>query len=599
MTQPMANAMKILLAIVVTWLAGCATGTLQQTRNARVDLDSHLVLAAIARGQQDGREAAEHYLAAAQISADPMLAELVCEIARQFNLTEIGLQAAELWQSLSPSNPRVHQFLGVFRLRLGDRAGAAAEFEQLLAATDNYAAAMVFLIELLANESDVRAATWVVSQLAAQYPETPEVHYGLARLGLRSGDYRLALENVERAVELQPEWVEAQLLYARILLITGRVEEGLALAESIAEEQPELEVRLQYAELLLSAGQQEAARVLLDDILAQNPGLPEAVRALAFLTLTLDDLDASKGHFTELRSQPAYRDEAFFYLGRIAESEEQPLQAMRSYSRVTAGNNAVEAQLRAANLLFTALGDQDGALQHLREFGIANPDYSNQMLVAETEIMLQLRRDEAAIQLLTDAVAESPNDQALRDAHIQLYIASAQGAIGREELDSAQETLEDGLHRYRGDTSLRYARALLYQQQGRNRRSDNALKSLVRDQPDDASMLNALGYLLTDQLNRHDDALVYLAAALSIQPENPAIIDSMGWVLFNLGDYEAALDHLERAYALFPDPEVAAHIVDTEWALGNYEQALELLQQKLRENPESRHLKELDQRLAP
>ncbi len=155
------------------------------------------------------------------------------------------------------------------------------------------------------------------------------------------------------------------------------------------------------------------------------------------------------------------------------------------------------------------------------------------------------------------------------------------------------------MHRYRGDTSLRYARALLYQQQGRNRRSANALESLVRDQPDDASLLNALGYLLTDQLNRHDDALVYLAAAMALQPENPAIIDSMGWVLFNLGDYEAALDHLERAYELFPDPEVAAHIVDTEWALGNYEQALELLKQKLQENPESRHLKELDQRLAP
>ena len=425
------------------------------------------------------------------------------------------------------------------------------------------------------------------------------MRYGLARLGLRSGDYRLALENAERAVEMQPEWVEAQLLYARVLLIAGRVEEGLALAESIAEEQPELEVRLQYAELLLSAGEQESARVLLDDILAQHPGLPEAVRALAFLTLTLDDLDASKDYFTELRSQPLYRDEAFFYLGRIAESEEQPLQAMRSYSRVTAGNNAVEAQLRAANLLFTALGDQNGALQHLREFGIANPDYSNQMLVAETEILLQLRRDEDAIQLLTDAVAESPNDQALRDAHIQVYISSAQGAIRREELDSAQETLEDGLHRYHGDTSLRYARALLYQQQGRNRRSANALESLVHDQPDDASLLNALGYLLTDQMERHDAALVYLEAALALQPDNPAIIDSYGWVLFNLRDYEAALGQLERAYELFPDPEVAAHLVDTQWALGNYAQALELLELKLRESPESPHLKELNQRLAP
>lgn len=594
----MANPRKTLSAIVVTWLAGCATGTLQQSSNPRVDLDSHMVLAAIARERQDGREAAEHYFAAALISDNRTLAELASEISRQFNLNELGLQAAELWQTLSPNEVRVHQFLGIFRLRSGDFDGAVAEFGQLLAATENHASALAFLVELLANEADTQTTTAVMAQLIAEYPGTPEGHYGLARLGLQSGDYSLALEHAERAVELRPEWIEAQLLYARILLISGRTLEGLALAETIAEERPELEVRLQYAELLLSAGQHEPARALLDDILVQNPGLPEAVRALAFLTLTLNDLDASRGHFTELRSQPRYRDEAFFYLGRIAESENQALQAMRLYSRVIAGTNAVEAQLRAANLLSTTLGDQSGALQHLHEFGIANPDYSTDMLIAETEMLLQLRRDEDAMQLLTNAVTESPNDQTLREAHVQLHVSIAQGAISREELDSAQDTLKDGLQRYRGDTSLRYARALLYQAQGRNRRSANALESLVRDQPDDAGFLNALGYLLTDQMSRHEQALEYLTEALALEPANPAIIDSMGWVLFNLGDYEAALSLLQRAYELFPDAEVAAHIVDTQWALGNHEQALELLQQKLRENPESRHLKELDQRLA-
>lgn len=593
----MANPRKTLSAIVVTWLAGCATGTLQQSSNPRVDLDSHMVLAAIARERQDGREAAEHYFAAALISDNRTLAELASEISRQFNLNELGLQAAELWQTLSPNEVRVHQFLGIFRLRSGDFDGAVAEFGQLLAATENHASALAFLVELLANEADTQTTTAVMAQLIAEYPGTPEGHYGLARLGLQSGDYSLALEHAERAVELRPEWIEAQLLYARILLISGRTLEGLALAETIAEERPELEVRLQYAELLLSAGQHEPARALLDDILVQNPGLPEAVRALAFLTLTLNDLDASRGHFTELRSQPRYRDEAFFYLGRIAESENQALQAMRLYSRVIAGTNAVEAQLRAANLLSTTLGDQSGALQHLHEFGIANPDYSTDMLIAETEMLLQLRRDEDAMQLLTNAVTESPNDQTLREAHVQLHVSIAQGAISREELDSAQDTLKDGLQRYRGDTSLRYARALLYQAQGRNRRSANALESLVRDQPDDAGFLNALGYLLTDQMSRHEQALEYLTEALALEPANPAIIDSMGWVLFNLGDYEAALSLLQRAYELFPDAEVAAHIVDTQWALGNHEQALELLQQKLRENPESRHLKELDQRL--
>ena len=595
----MANPTKYLSAIAIAWLAGCATVTVQQSGAPRIDLDSHVVLAAIARERQNVAEAADNYLAAALLSDDPGLAELATELAHEANLNELGREAAERWQMLTPDNPRIHQFLGAFNLRSGDLDGAVAEFEQILEATENHGPALAYVIEFLANESDAQITTEVVSQLVADYPGTPEGHYGLARLGLRSGNYRMALENAERVVELEPEWVEAQLLYARLLVITGSTEQGLALAKSIAEEQPELEVHLQYAELLLSAGQHEPARDLLDGILADNPGLPEAIRALAFLTLTLDDLEASKGHFTDLRGQPRYREEAFFYLGRIAETEEQALQAMRSYSRVTSGNNAVEAQLRAANLLYTELGDPEGAVQHLREFGIANPDYSTEMLIAESELLLQLDRDEAAMQLIAAAVDESPNDQTLRDAHAQLYISIAQRAISVDDLDTAEDTYKEGLRLYRDNRSLRYAQALLYQEQGRNRRSANALESLIRDEPDDAGLLNALGYLLTDQMDRHGEAREYLEQALLLEPNNPAIIDSMGWVLFNLGEFEAALGHLEQAYELYPDPEVAAHIVDTQWALGNRDQALELLQQKLAENPESRHLKELDQRLAP
>jgi tetratricopeptide (TPR) repeat protein len=595
----MANFSKFFLAIAFSWLAGCATSTGRQSSAPRIDIDSHIVLASIARERQNNIEAADHYLAAALLSDDPQHAELAADIAHQQDLTERGLEATERWQQLSPDNPRVHQYMGIFRLRSGDAAGAVAEFDQILAATENHGPALAFLIEFLANESDAQTTTAVVAQLVENYPGTPEGHYGLARLGLRSSNFLLALENAERAVELEPEWIEAQLLYARMMVISGRADEGLALAESIAEERPELEVRLQYAELLLSAGRQEQARELLDEILAQNPGLPEAVRALAFLTLTLNDLEASKGHFTELRSQPRYRDEAFYYLGRIAETEDQPLQAMRSYSRVTSGSNAVEAQLRAANLLFSELGDEPGALQHLREFGNANPDYSNEMLVAETELLLQLGREDEAMQLLTDAIAESPNNQTLQDAHAQLHISIAQGAISRADLDSAEDTLRAGLRLYQDDRSLRYAQALLYQEQGRYRRSASALRSLVRDEPDDAGLLNALGYLLTDEMSRHEEALGYLEMALALEPDNPAIIDSMGWVLFNLGDFEEALVHLERAYELFPDAEVAAHIVDTQLALGNRDEALQLLRLKLEENPESSHLQELDQRLAP
>ena len=372
---------------------------------------------------------------------------------------------------------------------------------------------------------------------------------------------------------LSPEWEEAQLLYARNLVISGRTEEGLALAARLAEQEDTLEVRLEYAELLLSAGQGSEAKTLLDEVLAENPGLPEAVRALAFLTLTENQLEEAKGHFNDLRADARYRNEAFYYLGRIAETEEQQLQAMRSYSRVTEGNNAVEAQLRAARLLYANLDDQEGALQHLREFGIANPRYNSEMLVGQGEILVQLDRKDEAMQLLSAGLEKDPDDGGLRAAQIQLYVIQAQDAISAAEYRTAERILSRALNTYPDDTSLRYAQALIYQEQGRFRRAAITLESLVNDHPDDAGLLNALGYLLTDEMDRHEEARGYLEKALATEPNNPAIIDSMGWVLFKLGHYEEALAHLERAFEMFPDPEVAAHIVDVQWALGNVDQA--------------------------
>ena len=126
-----------------------------------------------------------------------------------------------------------------------------------------------------------------------------------------------------------------------------------------------------------------------------------------------------------------------------------------------------------------------------------------------------------------------------------------------------------------------------------------AMQSLVDDHPDDAGLLNALGYLLTDEMDRHVEAHGYLQKALAAEPDNPAIIDSMGWVLFNLGEHEAALGYLERAFEMYPDPEVAAHIVDVQLALGNEDAAQQLLRESLKEHPDSPHLQELRQRLGP
>lgn len=593
--------MKPFCYLAVACLTACASHSPLTSAERRVAVDSHTLLAQIALEEDRLEDATAHFLDAALESDNPALAERATRMAERLGMTEVGLMAVERWRSNAADDERADWFSGIFETRAGRLDRAIADFTSLIERLnpEDPGAGLALVVEALNNEPDTAAGTVIMNALVETFPNTPEGHYGLARLALRSGDFELALTNAEAAANLEPEWLEAQLLYARTLLVSGRTEASLELARSLVNENDSTEVSLQYAELLLSAGRGEEAEVILNEILEDNPGMPEAVRALAFLALTSDELEAANQHFSDLRTDPRYRDEALYYLGRIAETEQEYLQATRSYARVTDGTHAVEAQVRTALIMSTQMSDPDGALRHLQEFGNANPRFSSDMLLAQGQLLLGMNETEQAMQLLNDAVTDNPADTSLRGAHVRLYVILTQDAVDRRDLDAAQARLDEGLKRYPGDTSLRYSRALLLQEQGRHRRAVDVLEALVEEQPDDAALLNALGYLLTDRFDRYEEARGYIRRALAMQPDSPAIIDSMGWVLFKLGDYTAALDYLERAYRLETDPEIAAHLVDVLWALGQRDQAREVLDSALEQSPDDDRLREVGQRLMP
>jgi tetratricopeptide (TPR) repeat protein len=209
-----------------------------------------------------------------------------------------------------------------------------------------------------------------------------------------------------------------------------------------------------------------------------------------------------------------------------------------------------------------------------------------------------MQQPEEAMRVFDEALAAAPDDPALHAAHVQLYIILADDAKNRGAMDEAEALLGEGLAHYADDGSLLYSLALLYEDQSRNRKAVEVLESLVADHPDNPAFLNALGYLLTDQFSRHKEARDYIQRALAMNPDSAAIIDSMGWVLFKLGDYRSALDYLERAYRLEPEPEIAAHVIETRWQLGDRDSARELLRTSLEQNPDDSHLKDVSERLA-
>ena len=588
---------RLLFSAVI--LAGCATAPSVGGSDVQVAVDSHLLLGDIALDRQDREGAAREFLAAAMLSEDPGPAQRATLIAHELELTEQGLAAGRRWRELAPGDERPAYYLGVFETRANRVPRAIAEFETFIGSIEDRRAAFLLVLDALADEPYTRTATAIMRSLNETYPDVPAGQYALARLALRSGEFELALENAQAASESSADWIDAQLLYARTLLVTGRTEDSLAIAAELAERHDELEVQLQYAELLLSAGRPREAETRLNEILAENPGLPEATRALAFLAMTEQRVEDAKRFFNDLRGEPNYRSEAFYYLGRLAETERDFLQATRSYARVTEGTHAVEAQLRTARILYAEQNDREGAVRHLRDFGAANPRFTTDMLVAQAQLLLQMDQSGEAMRVLDEALSSTPDDPALHAAHAQLYVIQAQSNVERGALEDAEALLNEGLERYPEDASLRYSLALLYEDQNRNRKALEVLEALAEDHPDDAAILNAYGYLLTDRFDRHDEARDYIERALALDPDSAAIIDSMGWVLYKLGDYRAARDYLERAYRLEQDPEIAAHLVDVRWQLGERDSALELLRQSLQANPDSRHLQEVDERLSP
>ncbi len=590
--------MKHVRLLLFACLAGCAATRTTAPEDRRVAVDSYVLLGQVALEQQQPEEATGHYLNAALVSEDAAVAERATRMAHRLGLTDLGLAAVERWREIAPGDERSYWFSAIFETRSRRLGRAIDDFTTLIDRLDDAGAGLALVIDALTAEPDSAAGTVIISALNEAFPGTAEGHYGVATLALRSGNFDLALENAAAASELAPDWLEIQLLYARTLLGAGRTDEGLALAAELADEHDDPEVRLQYAELLLSAGRGDDAAVILTEILADNPGMPEAVRALAFHALTSEDFDGAAERFNELRSDPRYQNESFFYLGRIAERQEEYLRATRSYSRVIDGSHVVEAQVRVASILRLEMDDPEGALRHLEEFGNANPRFSSEMLLARSQLLLQMREPEQAVRLFDAALAEDSADPALHAAHVRLYVILAQDAMEQADYDAAETSIDEGLDRYPGNISLRYSRALLLQEQGRHRRSVDVLEALVAENPNDASLLNALGYLLTDQFDhRHDEARGYIQRALAMNPDSAAIIDSMGWVLFKLGDYDAALEYLERAWRLEQDPEIAAHLVDVRWALGEREAALEFLESSLEEHPDDQHLRDVSRRL--
>jgi tetratricopeptide (TPR) repeat protein len=265
--------------------------------------------------------------------------------------------------------------------------------------------------------------------------------------------------------------------------------------------------------------------------------------SLALINREIGDSQEAKTYLRQLLELGQRVDEAYYYLGRMAEDEGNLPAAVSSYAQVSEGREFLSANNRIGEILISA-GELDQSRAWFEQQRQRHPRQREQLYGIEAELLR-----------------------------------------GAGELQASMGVLNRGLAELPDSDSLRYSRSLVGEQQDNLALMESDLRAILARDPNNATALNALGYSLANRTDRYAEAHDLIARALALQPNEPAILDSMGWVLYRQGRYEEALGYLQRAYAAFPDPEVAAHLGEVLWVTGDTEAAAAIWRGALSQDP--------------
>lgn len=557
----MQDSRKLLPALTMISALIFASPAYSQADGAGIDSASgHLLLAETALEADEYLKAATEYRKAAQLSDSVEIARQATRLAFDFGFNDEAILAATRWRELDPDSDEALVLLAQVQLRDGDLRSARQSFTILIERGDEPSDERLFTLMTFLSQEDPQLADELMRSLAKPYKDSALAHYATAAVALQADDPEYALEHSLIAIELDPDWLKAKLLYARALLLSGKGEEATEYTARIIgdDPDPDPDARMELALMYMAAGRDDDALSQVNQVLLERPSRTDALRMMAIINFRQNNLDAAWDDFEDLLASGEYTADALFYLARIADYRGETDRAIRLYSQVMGGKNAVASQRRASALIAFQKEAPEEALNHLQAFGDERPRYAVDMVVAQAQILNSLGRNGEALENYNKAIRYRPDDEAI--------------ALGRAELMLRMGLLDDSIRAYR-DAAKRW--------------------------PESSVTLNALGYTLADRTTEYREAEKLIRKALKYDPDSPAIIDSLGWVLHKRGKNDEALGQLETAYELFPDHEVAAHLVEVLAALQRNDEALELLVAAELKDPGSDLLKDVRERLFP
>ena len=519
-----------------------------------------------------GSEPAAGYsliLDAARKTNDPALYQRAVDLAFQARSGDAALLAARAWKQAHPQSREANRYVLQILVALNRVADSAEPLKTdvAMAEAKERTAALGQIPRIYSRVTDKKLAANVVEQALAEYlnqpASAPAAWTSIGRLRLAAGDSAGAIEAARRGQELGAG-AEAPVLLA-LELMEPKLPQAEAIVRRYIDAQPLPDVRMGYARALLDSQRYAEAAKQLQMVTAEKPEYPEAW--LVQGTLQVQDnqdaaAEASLKRYVALAQEQRSGEErnrglaqAYLSLSRIAEKRKDYPLAGAWLDKIEDPQDLVAAQHRRASIL-ARQGKLEEGRKWLRALPDRTPAEARVKLMAETQLLRENKQYKAAYELLAQASAKPPLD-----------------------------------------ADLVYEQAMMAEKMGSLADMERLLRQVIAAKPDYHNAYNALGYSLADRNIRLREAKELIQKALTFAPEDPFITDSLGWVEYRLGNKGEALRILDTAYKARPDADIAAHLGEVLWSLGQRERAEAIWKEGLLLNSENETLQETLKRL--
>lgn len=491
------------------------------------------LLAEIAGQRGNAGLSAQAYFDLAKRTRDPRIARRATEVSIFARMNNIALESARLWYEADPGSARAAQVLAGLLLGAGQLEEAHPLLRNMLAAPGaNPGDTFLQLVRSLSNVRDKAASLLLMQRLGADHASLPQSHLAIAQAALAAEREDVAIEEVRKAQVLRPDWEAAVLFEAQVLQRKSNPDAIARLARHLQRFPNSRDIRMNYARALVSEQRIAEARTEFQKLLADYPSNTEVIYSVALLALQSNDLAVAETNLLRLLDLD-FRDKdgVRMYLGQIAEELNRFPDALRWYNEVESGEQYLPAQIRYAQVL-AKQGSLDKARSHLHALAEQNSGQRVPLVLAEAQLLRDANEVKEAFQLLGKALDGQPENP-----------------------------------------DLLYDYAMLAERVDRVDILESSIRKVIAVRPDHAHAYNALGYSLADRNVRLEEARELIEVALKLAPRDYYIIDSMGWVLYRMGQNAEAVKYLRKAFAGRPDAEIAAHLGEVLWVSGERAEA--------------------------